>query len=122
MLFIIFIILFIYGVGNLVNMYYDFVNGFDIEDFDDKILVKKEFFLSEMVVCIVELYFLGMVFFMMVYFCVDVNSVFLVVLFFSGVLSLFIYIGGIGLKYIVFGDVLIILMFGVLIIVFVFFI
>lgn len=122
MLFIIFIILFIYGVGNLVNMYYDFVNGFDIEDFDDKILVKKEFFLSEMVVCIVELYFLGMVFFMMVYFCVDVNSVFLVVLFFSGVLSLFIYIGGIGLKYIVFGDVLILLMFGVLIIVFVFFI
>jgi len=60
--------------------------------------------------------------FLAVYLRADVNTVPLVALFFSGVLSSFIYTGGIGLKYIAFGDVLILLTFGILTTVFAFFI
>lgn len=120
MIFIIVIVLFIYGVGNLVNIYYDFINGFDIKDFDDKILVDKLFLLNDFVVCIMEFYVMGIVCFIVIYFCLDEDIVFLIVLFLCGVLSLFIYIGGIGLKYMVFGDILIFFMFGVLIMVFVY--
>lgn len=121
MLFTTFTVVFIHSAGNLVNTYYDFANGFDTEDSDDKTLVKKELSPSEMAVCIAKLYFLGMVSFVAVYLRADVNSVPLVALFFSGVLSSFIYTGGIGLKYIAFGDVLILLTFGVLTTVFAFF-
>ena len=122
MLFTTITIVFIHSAGNLVNTYYDFANGFDTEDSDDKTLVKKELSPSEIAACITELYFLGMVSFLAVYLRADVNTVPLVALFFSGVLSSFIYTGGIGLKYIAFGDVLILLTFGVLTTVFAFFI
>jgi len=121
MLFTTFTIVFIHSAGNLVNTYYDFANGVDTEDSDDQTLVKKELSPSEMAACIAELYFLGMVSFIAVYLRADVNSFPLVALFFSGVLSSFIYTGGIGLKYIAFGDVLILLTFGVLTTVFAFF-
>jgi len=122
MLFTTITIVFIHSAGNLVNTYYDFANGFDTEDSDDKTLVKKELSPSEIAACIAELYFLGMVSFLAVYLRADVNTVPLVALFFSGVLSSFIYTGGIGLKYIAFGDVLILLTFGILTTVFAFFI
>lgn len=115
-------IVFIHSAGNLVNTYYDFANGFDTEDSDDKTLVKKELSPNEIAACIAELYFLGIVSFAAVYLRADVNSAPLVALFLSGVLSSFIYTGGIGLKYIAFGDVLILLTFGVLTTVFAYFI
>lgn len=107
-------ILFIHGAGNLVNTYYDFANGFDTKDSDDKALVKKDLTPNEIVACIGEFYFLGMLSFLVVYLHSEVNNISLVCLFLSGVFSSFVYTGGIGLKYIAFGDVLIFLTFGFL--------
>lgn len=107
-------ILFIHGAGNLVNTYYDFANGFDTKDSDDKTLVKKHLTPNEIAACIGEFYFLGMLSFLVVYLHSEVNNIWLVCLFFSGVFSSFVYTGGIGFKYIAFGDVLIFLSFGFL--------
>lgn len=115
-------IVFIHGAGNLVNTYYDFANGFDTEDSDDKTLVKKALTPNEIAACIAELYFFGILSFAAVYLRANVHSVPLVALFLSGVLSSFLYTGGIGLKYIAFGDVLILLTFGVLTTAFAYFI
>ncbi|KAL9970167.1 hypothetical protein ACROYT_G022495 [Oculina patagonica] len=115
-------VLFIHSAGNLVNTYYDFANGFDTEDSDDKTLVKKELSPNEIAACIAELYFLGIVSFVAVYLRADVGSAPLLAMFFSGVLSSFFYTGGIGLKYMALGDVLILLTFGVLTTVFAYFI
>lgn len=115
-------ILFIHGAGNLVNTYYDFANGFDTEDSDDKTLVRKELTPSELAACIAEFYFLGLVSFTVVYLHTDVNNLSLVALFVCGVLSSFIYTGGIGLKYIAFGDALIFVTFGFLTTVFAYFV
>ena len=107
-------VLFIHSAGNLVNTYYDFANGFDTEDSDDKTLVRKELTPSELGACIAEFYFLGLLSFTVVYFHSNVNNISLVALFLSGVLSSFFYTGGVGLKYIAFGDALIFLTFGFL--------
>lgn len=115
-------IVFIHSAGNLVNTYYDFANGFDTEDSDDKTLVKKELSPNEIAACVAEFYFLGTVSFVAVFLRTDVNSVTLIALFVSGVLSSFIYTGGIGLKYVAFGDILILLTFGILTTVFAYFI
>lgn len=116
-------ILFVHSAGNLVNTYYDFANGFDTEDSDDKTLVRKDLTPNEIAACIAELYFLGLVCFTVVYLnTIHVNNVPLVALFLSGVFSSFIYTGGIGLKYIAFGDVLILLTFGFLTTVFAYFV
>lgn len=115
-------ILFIHSAGNLVNTYYDFANGFDTKDSDDRTLVEKLLSPNEIVACITEFYIMGIVSFVAVYLRADVNNLPLIALFLSGVLGSFIYTGGIGLKYIAFGDVLIFLTFGVLTTVFAFFV
>lgn len=115
-------ILFIHSAGNLVNTYYDFANGFDTEDSDDKTLVRKELTPNEVVACVAEFYILGLVSFIVIYLHAHVNNVPLVVLFLIGVLSSFIYTGAIGLKYIASGDILILLTFGFLTTVFAYFV
>lgn len=107
-------VLFIHSAGNLVNTYYDFANGFDTKDSDDQTLARKELTPNEVVACIAELYFLGFMSFTAVYLNSDENYLPLTALFASGVVCSFIYTGGIGLKYIAFGDVLILLTFGFL--------
>ena len=105
-------ILSIHCAGNLVNTYYDFANGFDTENSDDKTLVKKELFPHDIVAGIAECYAVGVLAFVAVCLRADVNNTLMVLFFGSGVLSSFVYTGSIGLKYIALGDLLIFLTFG----------
>lgn len=107
-------VLFIHGAGNLVNTYYDFINGFDTKDSDDKTLVDKLLSPNDLVACITEFYVMGIVCFIAIYLRSDEDTVPLIALFLCGVLSSFIYTGGIGLKYMALGDILIFLTFGAL--------
>ena len=107
------IVLAIHSAGNLVNTYYDFSNHFDTEKSDDLTLVKGLMSPVEMACCIVGFYIVGAVAFLTILaFSPVKNEQFLFGLFMLGVLSSFLYTGGLGLKYIALGDVLIILTFG----------
>ena len=107
-------VLSIHGAGNLVNTYYDFINGFDTKDSDDKTLIDKSLSPNEIVACITESYIMGIMCFVAVYLRSDGNTLPMIALFLCGVLSSFIYTGGIGLKYMALGDILILLSFGAL--------
>eukprot|EP00794_Sanderia_malayensis_P015168 gene15168-16727_t len=105
-------ILSVHGAGNLVNTYYDYLLGIDNEHSDDQTLVKKYISQDGVVRFGVALYMVGCFSFLLILVLSPSRLDHLAILFFAGLSGSFFYTGSIGLKYHALGDIVIILAFG----------
>lgn len=102
----------VHGAGNIVNTYYDYVKGVDDRKSDDRTLVDHILTKDEVVSLGVMLYTLGCIGFILLVMISPARIEHLALVYFGGLSSSFLYTGGIGLKYIALGDVLILVIFG----------
>ncbi|KAB0793377.1 hypothetical protein PPYR_12997 [Photinus pyralis] len=108
----VFISVSVHGAGNLVNTYFDFVKGIDDRKSDDRTLVDHILTKDEVVTLGALLYFAGCVGFILLTALSPAKMEHLALVYFGGLSSSFLYTGGIGLKYIALGDILILIIFG----------
>ncbi|KAK4873673.1 hypothetical protein RN001_013033 [Aquatica leii] len=108
----VFISVSVHGAGNLVNTYFDFVKGIDNRKSDDRTLVDHILTKDEVVSLGALLYFAGCVGFILLTAISPAKMEHLALVYFGGLSSSFLYTGGIGLKYIALGDILILIIFG----------
>lgn len=113
-------VLAVHAAGNLVNTYYDYKKGVDSrsESTEDRTLVDGHLNSNQVVSLAVNLYGCGTVGFLILMLLSPAQSELLAGLFFGGLSSSFLYTGGIGLKYYVMGDLLVIITFGPLAVLF----
>lgn len=102
----------VHGAGNVVNTYFDYVKGIDNRKSDDRILVDHILSKDEVVSLGAMLYFAGCVGFILLANLSPAKMEHLALVYFGGLSSSFLYTGGIGFKYIALGDVLILIIFG----------
>lgn len=102
----------VHGAGNVVNTYYDYIKGIDNRKSDDRTLVDHIVTKDELVTLGAALYFAGCVGFILLAGLSPAKMEHLALVYFGGLSSSFLYTGGIGLKYIALGDVLILIIFG----------
>lgn len=103
----------VHAAGNLVNTYYDFFKGIDSKrGSDDRTLVDSILTPEQVVNLGVIFYIIGCIGFVIVVFQSPARMELLALVYFGGISSSFLYTGGIGLKYIALGDVIIMLTFG----------
>ncbi|XP_023019457.1 ubiA prenyltransferase domain-containing heix [Leptinotarsa decemlineata] len=102
----------VHGAGNVVNTYFDYVKGIDNRKSDDRILVDHILSKDEVVSLGALLYFAGCVGFILLASLSPAKMEHLALVYFGGLSSSFLYTGGIGFKYIALGDVLILIIFG----------
>ncbi|XP_035228443.1 ubiA prenyltransferase domain-containing protein 1 homolog [Stegodyphus dumicola] len=102
----------VHAAGNVVNTYFDYMKGIDSRRSDDRTLVDEILTPDEIVNLGVVLYTLGCVGFIGTVLLSSAKMEHLALVYFGGLSSSFLYTGGIGLKYIAMGDVLIIVTFG----------
>ena len=102
----------VHAAGNVVNTYYDYVKGIDSKKSDDRTLVDKLLSKDELVTLGVMLYLTGCAGFVILALLTPARLEHLAFVFFGGMSSSFMYTGGIGLKYIALGDILIVVIFG----------
>ncbi len=105
-------VLFVHGAGNLVNTYYDYLKGVDSKKSDDRTLVDG--YLSPNAVGTFGgvLYGLGCLSFLALALTSPAKMEHIALLYFGGLSGSFLYTGGIGLKYLALGDVVILITFG----------
>ncbi|XP_059477167.1 ubiA prenyltransferase domain-containing protein 1 homolog [Neocloeon triangulifer] len=116
-----FTVLSVHGAGNVVNTYFDYIKGIDSKkQSDDRTLVDQLLSKDEVVTLGAMLYMLGCVGFIMLAMLSPAKMEHLALIYFGGLSSSFLYTGGIGLKYIALGDVLILVIFGPLSVLFAF--
>ncbi|KAF5296209.1 hypothetical protein FQR65_LT19840 [Abscondita terminalis] len=108
----VFISVSVHGAGNLVNTYFDFIKGIDNRKSDDRTLVDHILTKDEVVSLGALLYFAGCVGFILLTAISPAKMEHLALVYFGGLSSSFLYTGGIGLKYIALGDILILIIFG----------
>ena len=113
-------VLAVHAAGNLVNTYFDFIQGVDSSSSgtEDRTLVDKHLEPPQVVNLAAYLYGFGMVGLWVLMVLSPAQGEQLAGLFFGGLSSSFLYSGGIGLKYYVLGDVLVIITFGPLAVLF----
>lgn len=116
----VFTVISVHGAGNLVNTYYDYIKGVDNRKADDRILVDHILSKDEVVTLGALLYFAGCVGFVLLAAISPAKMEHLALVYFGGLSSSFLYTGGIGLKYIALGDVLILIIFGPIAVLFAF--
>ncbi|XP_015191404.1 PREDICTED: ubiA prenyltransferase domain-containing protein 1 homolog [Polistes dominula] len=102
----------VHGAGNVVNTYFDYIKGVDSRKSDDRILVDHLLSKDELVSLGALLYAIGCIGFVLLTTISPAKMEHLALVYFGGLSSSFLYTGGIGLKYIALGDVLIIVIFG----------
>lgn len=103
----------VHAAGNLVNTYFDFVKGIDNKQkSDDRTLVDQLLSKDEVVTLGALLYGLGCLCFIALVFFSPARMEHLALVYFGGLSSSFLYTGGIGFKYIALGDVMILIIFG----------
>lgn len=103
----------VHGAGNLVNTYYDYKYGIDNETTKaDRILVDKVLKPEEITRFGVALYFFGSIAFFALLFISPAKEEILSFIYFGGLSCSFMYTGGIGFKYMALGDLIIIITFG----------
>ncbi|XP_055680918.1 ubiA prenyltransferase domain-containing protein 1 homolog [Lutzomyia longipalpis] len=107
-----FTIISVHGAGNVVNTYFDFIKGIDNRKSDDRTLVDHILTKDEVVSLGAVLYLAGCVGFILLAMLSPARMEHLAMVYFGGLSSSFLYTGGIGLKYIALGDVLILIIFG----------
>lgn len=102
----------VHAAGNIVNTYFDFKKGIDSKRSDDRTLVDKILTPEEVVHLGALLYILGCIGFIIDVQLSSAKMEHLALIYFGGLSSSFLYTGGIGLKYIGLGDLLILVTFG----------
>lgn len=102
----------VHGAGNVVNTYFDYVKGIDGRKSDDRTLVDHILSKDEIVTLGAMLYAIGCVGFILLAAISPAKMEHLALVYFGGLSSSFLYTGGIGLKYIALGDVIILIIFG----------
>ena len=104
----------VHGAANLVNTYFDYKKGVDLKTTcSDRTLVDKILQPEDVTKFGVVLYTIGSVMFMILLYATNQSTEFiLVVLYFGGLSLSFLYTGGIGFKYMALGDLIIIITFG----------
>ncbi|CAB0036124.1 unnamed protein product [Trichogramma brassicae] len=102
----------VHGAGNVVNTYFDYIKGVDSRKSDDRILVDQLLSQDELVSLGAWLYTGGCLAFVLLAMISPAKMEHLALVYFGGLSSSFLYTGGIGLKYIALGDVLILIIFG----------
>ncbi|XP_063700217.1 ubiA prenyltransferase domain-containing protein 1 homolog [Culicoides brevitarsis] len=108
----IFTIISVHCAGNVVNTYFDYVKGIDNRKSDDRTLVDHILSKDEVVLLGAVLYMAGCVGFVLLAYLSPAKMEHLALVYFGGLSSSFLYTGGIGLKYIALGDLLILIIFG----------
>ncbi|XP_053137017.1 ubiA prenyltransferase domain-containing protein 1 [Hemicordylus capensis] len=111
-------VLAVHGAGNLVNTYYDFSKGIDHKKSDDRTLVDQILEPQDVVRFGVLLYTLGCISAACLYCLSTLKLEHLALIYFGGLSSSFLYTGGIGFKYVALGDVVILITFGPLAVMF----
>lgn len=103
----------VHGAGNLINTYYDYKYGIDNENsISDRTLVDKILKPEDITRLGVALYFLGSMAFLTLLFYSPAKDEILAFIYFGGLSLSFMYTGGIGFKYLALGDLVIIITFG----------
>lgn len=102
----------VHCAGNVVNTYFDFVKGIDKQKADDRTLVDHILTKDEVVSLGAILYMAGCGGFICLSFLSPAKMEHLALIYFGGLSSSFLYTGGIGFKYIALGDVVILILFG----------
>ena len=110
-------VLAVHGAGNLVNTYYDFVKGVDrssqsVNQCPDRTLVDHRLSIDQVVHLGVIAYMFGCFGFVCLVFLSPARMEHLALVYFCGISCSFLYTGGLGLKYIGLGDILIMVIFG----------
>uniref|UniRef100_G3TFM4 UbiA prenyltransferase domain-containing protein 1 n=1 Tax=Loxodonta africana TaxID=9785 RepID=G3TFM4_LOXAF len=112
-------VLAVHGAGNLVNTYYDFSKGIDHKKSDDRTLVDRILEPQDVVRFGVFLYTLGCVCAACLYYLSPLKLEHLALIYFGGLSGSFLYTGvGIGFKYVALGDLVILITFGPLAVMF----
>ncbi|KAM4016250.1 ubiA prenyltransferase domain-containing protein 1 isoform 1-T2 [Anomaloglossus baeobatrachus] len=111
-------VLAVHGAGNLVNTYYDFSKGIDHKKSDDRTLVDRILEPQDVVRFGVLLYTLGCVCAGCLHFLSRLRLEHMALIYFGGLSSSFLYTGGIGFKYVALGDLVILITFGPLAVMF----
>lgn len=112
LIFTVYTVFCVHGAGNVVNTYFDYIKGVDSRKSDDRILVDQLLSKDELVSLGALLYTAGCLGFVLLTSISPARMEHLALLYFGGLSSSFLYTGGIGLKYIALGDVLILVIFG----------
>lgn len=102
----------VHAAGNVVNTYFDYIKGIDSKKSDDRTLVDQLLSKDEIVTLGVILYSAGCVGFVILTMVTPARLEHLALAYFGGLSSSFLYTGGVGFKYIALGDVLILIQFG----------
>ncbi|XP_062505623.1 ubiA prenyltransferase domain-containing protein 1-like [Corticium candelabrum] len=108
-------VLTVHGAGNLVNTYYDYMKGVDKADnvgIWNRVLVDRKLSPHQVATFGGALYAVGTIMFAMIVSLSSARIDRLALLFFGGLSGSFLYTGGIGLKYYAVGDVVVLLTFG----------
>ncbi|CAI9558729.1 unnamed protein product [Staurois parvus] len=111
-------VLAVHGAGNLVNTYYDFTKGIDHKKSDDRTLVDQILEPQDVVRFGMVLYTLGCVCAACLYFLSKLKLEQMALIYFGGLSGSFLYTGGIGFKYVALGDLVILITFGPLAVMF----
>ncbi|XP_041954700.1 ubiA prenyltransferase domain-containing protein 1 [Alosa sapidissima] len=111
-------VLVVHGAGNLVNTYYDFSKGIDHKKSDDRTLVDQILEPQDVVMFGAVLYSVGCLCATLLFFLSTLRLEHLALIYFGGLSSSFLYTGGIGFKYVALGDVVILITFGPLAVMF----
>jgi len=108
----------VHAAGNLVNTYYDFKGGVDNKKSDDKTLVEGVMSPSNVAALGGFCYAVGCAGLLILCFVSPAKVEHLALVYFCGLSGSFMYTGGLGLKYIALGDIVIFLTFGPLSVIF----
>lgn len=102
----------VHAAGNLVNTYYDYMKGVDSKVSDDRTLVDHILSPEQVVRLGGILYSIGAISLVFLVALSPAKMEHLALLFFGGLSGSFLYTGGIGLKYYALGDIVILITFG----------
>lgn len=101
------------SAGNMVNTYFDYMRYVKLRAAtEDRAVLEEHLHLTQMVNGAAYLYGFAMICLWLLMWFSPAKSMYLAGLFFGGLSSSFIYTGGIGVKYYVLGDLLVIFTFG----------
>lgn len=104
--------LFVHAAANLVNTLFDYQRGLDTKPCAERTLVDNILNPEDVKWLLVIVYTSGVVGFISLAFMSPARTEYMALLFVCGVLSSFLYTGGLGLKYIALGDFMIFITFG----------
>ena len=102
----------VHAAGNLVNTYFDYVKGVDSSKSDDRTLVDNILTPNDVASMGAICYTVGCLGFMALVFMSPARMEHLALIYFGGLSGSFLYTGGLGLKYVALGDIIIFLTFG----------